>query len=59
MVLRASKIFQKGDERILGDGNFVESVLKTANEQMEFDTGTVTGAVDWTNFCFTYTITAE
>jgi len=34
-VLRAAKVFEKGDERILGDGDFVERVLKSANEQME------------------------
>ncbi|MBU0575911.1 MAG: transposase, partial [Proteobacteria bacterium] len=33
-ALRAAKGFEKGDERILGDGDFVESVLKAANEQM-------------------------
>jgi len=27
-ALKRAKIFQKSDERILGDGNFVESVLK-------------------------------
>ena len=34
-ALRAAKVFEKADERILGDGDFVESVLKAANEQME------------------------
>ena len=34
-ALRAAKVFEKGDERILGDGDFVEKVLKSANEQME------------------------
>jgi putative transposase len=34
-ALRAAKIFEKGDERILGDGDFVESVLKAANEAKE------------------------
>jgi hypothetical protein len=29
-ALRAVKVFEKGDERILGNGDFVESVLKTA-----------------------------
>jgi len=33
--LRAVQVFEKGDERILGDGDFVESVLRAANEQME------------------------
>ena len=27
--------FEKSDERILGDGNFVEQVLSAANEQMD------------------------
>ena len=27
--------YQKGDERILGDGNFVEEVLSQANERLE------------------------
>jgi len=34
-ALKKAKIFQKSDERILGDGNFVESVLASANEAME------------------------
>ncbi|MBW1695231.1 MAG: transposase [Deltaproteobacteria bacterium] len=34
-ALRAAKVFEKADERILGDGEFVESVLKAANEAME------------------------
>ncbi|MDP2643489.1 MAG: hypothetical protein Q8P24_00975 [Desulfobacterales bacterium] len=34
-ALRAAKVFEKGDERILGDGDFVESVLKAANEAKE------------------------
>ena len=34
-ALRAAKVFNKGDERILGDGDFVESVLKAANEVKE------------------------
>ena len=33
--LRAAKLRIASDERILGDGEFVEAVLKTANEQME------------------------
>lgn len=33
--LRAAKLRIASDERILGDGKFVEAVLKTANEQME------------------------
>ncbi len=35
LALRAAKIFQNSDERILGDGDFVESVLTAANEAME------------------------
>lgn len=34
LQLRKSGSFQKSDERILGDGDFVESVLAEANEQM-------------------------
>ena len=33
--LRKDGIFQKSDERILGDGNFVESVLTEADEKFE------------------------
>ena len=33
--LRAAKIFEKSDERILGDGEFVESVLAAANEAIQ------------------------
>jgi hypothetical protein len=32
---RRTKVYQKGDERILGDGDFVEEVLRRADEQME------------------------
>jgi putative transposase len=35
VALRGAKIFQNSDERILGDGDFVESVLTAANEAME------------------------
>jgi len=34
-ALREVKIFYKSDERILGDSDFVEGVLASANEQME------------------------
>ena len=34
-ALRAAKIFEKSDERILGNGDFVETVLAAANETME------------------------
>lgn len=34
-ALRRSGEYQKGDERILGDGDFVERVLAQATEQME------------------------
>jgi chromosomal replication initiation ATPase DnaA len=33
--MRQAQIYQKGDERILGDGEFVEQTLKAANEAME------------------------
>jgi putative transposase len=35
LSMRKAKIFEKSDERILGDGNFVEQVLSVANEQMD------------------------
>jgi REP element-mobilizing transposase RayT len=34
-ALRKAMIFEKSDERILGDGGFVEEVLASAREQME------------------------
>ena len=33
--MRNAKMFEKSDERILGDGNFVDQVLSVAEEQME------------------------
>jgi hypothetical protein len=33
--MREGKEFQKSDERILGDGDFVERVLRTCDEKME------------------------
>ncbi len=33
--MRQDKKYQKGDERILGDGDFVEQTLKAANEAMD------------------------
>jgi hypothetical protein len=33
--LKKKRIFQKSDERILGDGDFVEDVLRSAEESME------------------------
>ena len=33
VAMRKAKIFQKSDERILGDGDFVEQVLSTAQER--------------------------
>ena len=35
MSMRQAKTYQKGDERILGDGDFVEQTLKASNEAME------------------------
>jgi chromosomal replication initiation ATPase DnaA len=35
-MFRKSGLFQKSDERILGDGDFVERVLHQANEQLEY-----------------------
>ena len=34
-ALRAAKAYQKGDERILGDGDFVEEVLRRSEEKLE------------------------
>ena len=34
-ALRAAKVYEKGDERILGNSDFVESVLKSAEERMK------------------------
>jgi len=34
-AFRAAKIFEKSDERILGNGDFVETVLAAANEAVE------------------------
>jgi hypothetical protein len=34
-ALREAKVFEKSDERILGDGDFVQSVLAAANEALE------------------------
>ena len=33
--MRKAKMFEKSDERMLGDGNFVDQVLSVAEEQME------------------------
>jgi putative transposase len=33
--MRIAKNYQEGDERILGDGNFVEKILNVANETMK------------------------
>lgn len=33
--MRKAKMFEKSDERILGDGDFVDQVLSLAKEQME------------------------
>jgi hypothetical protein len=40
------------------DGNIANAAF-TANEEMQFDIGTVTGSVTWVTLCFTYTTTAE
>ena len=34
-AMRRAKIFEKADERILGDGDFVEKVLAVAEEKMK------------------------
>ena len=33
--MRRAKVFVKGDERILGEGDFVEQILQTAGEKFE------------------------
>jgi len=33
--MRRARIYEKSDERILGDGDFVEEVLSAAREHME------------------------
>ena len=33
--MRRAKIFEKADERILGDGDFVKKVLAAAEEKMK------------------------
>lgn len=43
---------------VADDGSIANNTF-TANEKVEFDTGTVTGTVTWVNYCFTYTITAD
>jgi hypothetical protein len=35
VAMRKAKIFQKSDERILGDGDFVEQILTSAQERFE------------------------
>lgn len=40
------------------DGNIANATF-TANEEVQFDIGTLTGEVDWVTFCFTYTTTSE
>jgi len=35
MEMRRAKVFVKGDERILGDGDFVEQILKGSGEALE------------------------
>jgi len=42
----------QADDGSISNGTF------SINERMEFDTGTVTGTVDWVNYCWTYTIDA-
>ena len=34
-AMRRAKVFEKSDERILGNGDFVETVLAASNEQMK------------------------
>jgi hypothetical protein len=41
------------------DDGAIANAAFTANERMEFDIATVTGSVDWLNYCFTYTYDAD
>ncbi len=34
-AMQKAKVYQKGDERILGDGDFVDQVLKAAQEELD------------------------
>lgn len=43
----------QADDGSISNGAFV------ANERMEFDTGTVTGTVDWLNFCVRYRLDSK
>ena len=45
-ALRKQGVFEKSDERILGDGEFVEEVLEAAREQMERRTRLRASGVD-------------
>ncbi|MFO7645071.1 MAG: helix-turn-helix domain-containing protein [Desulfosarcina sp.] len=45
-ALRKAKRFQKSDERVLGDGEFVEKVLSLADEKMERRWGLKAEGVD-------------
>ena len=38
------------------DDSSIANATFAADEQMSFDTGTVIGAVEWVNFCFSYNI---
>lgn len=40
------------------DGSITNATF-TANERMEFDTGTVTGTVDWNNVCIRYSVDSQ
>lgn len=41
------------------DDGTIANATFTANERVEFDTTSISGTVDWINYCFTYTITAD
>lgn len=45
-AMRRAQIFQKADERILGDGDFVEQILSSSKEQMEQKYALRAGGID-------------
>ena len=45
--LRSAKAYQKGDERILGDSDFVDEVLREAEEKLERRCGLAAQGIDY------------
>ena len=44
-AMRRAKVFEKADERILGDGDFVKKVLAAAEEKINVSVMTIRKAV--------------